>query len=176
MRRPAKRTHEGRSGLPIYEWQLQDYAHLRERQNVGTPVIAGILIFTNELLPTTSDLQKWQSETDDNLTDVSIPKGARWRRAEDVPIDMKLRRAIHVTAVTAESREEALKRFDSIIRKIEVCRALEATGKPISSVWPPNPKDKATCDACDERTFCPGYADRHNGGSELWPTLPSDME
>ncbi len=173
MRRPTVTSHKGRLGLETYEWQLQNYAHLRERQRAGAPVIAGVLIFVNELLPTASDLQAWRSETKASLTDIPIPADAIWRRAEDVPNEMKLRRAIQVTAVTRDSRNQALERFDSIVRDIEICRASEAAGRLISQAWPPNPADKATCDACDERTFCRGYANKYLRGGKLRPNLPS---
>ena len=172
MRRPALTSRRGRLGLPIYEWQLQNYAHLRERQRSGVPVVAGVLVFLNELLPSTGDLQAWRTETSSNLTDVPLPPHAKWRSAADVPDEMKLRRAIHVTAVTVASRNEALARFDEIVQKIEACRAAEAAGRPIHKAWPPKPDDKGTCDACDERTFCPGYAGKHLSGAKLRPSLP----
>jgi hypothetical protein len=159
MRRPAVESRKGRLGLSTYESQLQNYAYLRERQRAGAPVVAGVLIFLNELLPTAADLQAWRSETEAGVADLPIPFGARWRRAQEVPDDMKLRRAIHLTAVTPESRDRALQRFDSIVRNIEARRALEAAGRPISEAGVPNPEDKATCDACDERASCPGLFD-----------------
>jgi hypothetical protein len=78
MRRPAIKRQNGRLDLSTYEWQLQNYATLRERQRDGPTVVAGVLLFLNELLPTRSDFREWRAETRDNATD--IPCEEIWRR------------------------------------------------------------------------------------------------
>jgi hypothetical protein len=104
MRRPTKKRQHGRLDLATYEWQLQNYANLRERQREGPEVVAGLLLFLNELYPTKDDIQKWKSETEDHTID--IPFDSQWRQPSDIPDEEKLKRAIYITAVTAESQPE----------------------------------------------------------------------
>jgi hypothetical protein len=133
MRRPSTTRQNGRLDLTTYEWQLQNYANLRERQMEGPPVVAGVLVFLNELLPAESDLREWLRESREGLTD--IPCANRWRHANEVPDDLKLRRAIHVTAVTPSSQQKALSEFDSVVQKIETCRGNEIAGDALFDAW-----------------------------------------
>src|SRR5262249_29795870 len=143
----------GRLDLASYEWQLQNYAYLRERQGEGPPVAACVLLFLNELHPTADDLKKWRSETEAGLTDVGMESD--WRSPDEIPADVKFKRMIHVTAVTSHSRGVALEEFDRVVQKIELCRGREAAGFSLFQAWPGNAEDKATCDACDAKMFCP---------------------
>jgi len=83
MRRPATKRQNGRLDLGTYEWQLQNYATLRERQAEGPTVVAGVLLFLNELLPTRTDIREWAGETRSGTTD--IPWDQSWKTPEDVP-------------------------------------------------------------------------------------------
>ena len=171
MRRPATTRQHGRLDLATYEWQLQNYANLRERQREGPSVVAGVLLFLNELLPTRSDVREWIEETRQGTTDIRCD--ASWKRPEDVPDDVKLRRAMHVTAVTPQSQSRALAEFDSVVQEIEACRGIEISGQSLFAAWTGNPEDKATCDACDARTFCPELVKRQASRAPLSPTLPN---
>ena len=153
MRRPSTRRQNGRLDLATYEWQLQNYANLRTRQREGPTVVAGVLLFLNELLPTSSDILEWIGESREDTTD--IPCERHWRQPSDIPDETKLKRAIHVTAVTPLSQERALSEFDAVVQKIEACRGIEVAGRSMFAVCKGNPDDKATCDACDAKTFCP---------------------
>jgi hypothetical protein len=171
MRRPSTKRQNGRLDLATYEWQLQNYANLRERQRQGPAVVAGVLLFLNELLPTRSDVQEWVGETRDRTTD--IPWEAGWRQPTDIPDAVKLKRTIHVTAVTPASQQKALSEFDAVVQKIEACRGAEIAGRSLFVAWIGNPEDKATCDACDARTFCPELRKRLASRAPLAPTLPT---
>ena len=170
MRRPATVSRNGRLDLGTYEWQLQNYAHLRERQAQGPKVVAGVLAFLNELQPTDTDFNEWKKETSDSVTD--IPLLPEWKKPNDVPDLIKLRRAIHVTEVTEASKAKALSEFDAIVQDIEICRGNEASGMALLKAWLGNPEDKATCDACDFKTFCPGFSKRYLGGRAIAPAIP----
>jgi hypothetical protein len=123
------------------------------------------------LLPTSSDVREWIGETRNGMTD--IPCEDRWRQPADIPDAVKLKRAIHVTAVTPTSQQKALTEFDAVVQKIEACRGIEIAGHSLFAAWKGNPEDKATCDACDARTFCPELRRRQSVRSPLVPTLPA---
>jgi PD-(D/E)XK nuclease superfamily len=171
MRRPSTKRKNGRLDLKTYEWQLQNYANLRDRQREGPQVVAGVLLFLNELHPTRSDLREWIDETRKDITDTPCEEG--WRQLSDVPDAEKLKRAIHVTAVTPSSQQKALSEFDAVVQKIEACRGAEIADRSLFAAWKGNPEDKATCDACDARTFCPELRKRQDSRVPPAPTLPS---
>jgi hypothetical protein len=129
------------------------------------------LAFLNELLPTDSDFREWKKETDEGVTD--IPLNPEWKKASDVPDAIKLQRAIHVTGVTPTSKTTALHEFDKIVRQIEICRGDEASGISLLNSWPANPDDKSMCDACDSRTFCPGFLAKNHNNKPITPAIPS---
>src|SRR5262249_25898917 len=56
MRRPPLRVEGGPSFWDVYAWQVRTYAHLRRTHEDSLPVVAGVVLFVNELLPTRSDL------------------------------------------------------------------------------------------------------------------------
>jgi PD-(D/E)XK nuclease superfamily len=171
MRRPSTTRRQGRLDLAAYEWQLQNYAYLRERQGEGPPVAVGVLLFLNELNPTLDDFATWRRESKAGLTDVPIPPDANWKSPNDIPDPKKFERMIHVTVVTSESRKLALSAFDNVARNIEICRGNEASGMKLFQAWPGNPNDEATCAACDARTFCPALKKKNPKRTQV-PLLP----
>ena len=169
MRRPP---HQSTSGAvdywSIYEWQLQTYARLRAVQPDAQPVIAGVLVFLNELHPTWADLQELRREISAGRTDVTPePDGADahavlTRKQSDQPpptlsFDFRLRRALRVIPISETSQGVAAKRFDGVVLEIELARARERSSPHILTEWPNNPEDEATCVACDWRTICPAH-------------------
>ena len=58
MRRPPVPTPGAPNSLwTQYEWQLQTYGELRRTQPDALTVVAGVLLYVNELHPTRSDLE-----------------------------------------------------------------------------------------------------------------------
>jgi hypothetical protein len=153
MRRPATKRQHGCLDLATYEWQLQNYANLRERQREGPTVLAGVLLFLNELLPTRTDMREWIEESRNGATD--IPCERSWVQPDDVPNETRLSRALHIAVVSPTSQRKALTEFDAVVQKIEVCRGNEIRSQSLFTAWKGNPEDKSTCDACDAKTFCP---------------------
>src|SRR5262249_36111383 len=107
----------------------------------------------------------------DDITDIPCEDG--WRQLSDVPDAIKLKRAIHVTAVTPSSQQKALSEFDTVVQKIEECRAAEIADQSLFAAWKGNPEDKATCDACDAGTSGPDLRKRQDSRAPLAPTLPT---
>ena len=177
MRRPPLRAEgNGPNFWYIYGWQAQTYAHLRGLQEDSLPVVAGMLIYLNELLPTRSDLRRLREEVRQGMTDVGPEPGSEaerllrgWNGQEplpELPFEFRLRRAIRVIPVTETTKTHALEQFDQTVARIEVCRGRELEEGRVLTTWEKNPAEESTCTACDARTFCPSY------GKEKMPKLP----
>jgi len=177
MRRPPLWAEgNGPNFWDIYGWQAQTYAHLRGLQEDSLPVVAGMLIYLNELLPTRSDLRRLREEVRQGMTDVGPESGSGveellrgWNGQEplpELPFEFRLRRAIRVIPVTGETMAHALEQFDQTVARIEVCRGKELEEGRVLNTWEKNPAEESTCTACDARTFCPSY------GKEKMPKLP----
>lgn len=177
MRRPPQ-THSssGANFWEIYEWQTQTYAHLRQQQSDSLPIVAGMLVYLNELHPTKGDLLRLKQEIADGTTDVVPEPGSEAERIlrdfkksdktlPQLPFDFRLKRAIRVMLVTEQTIQHSLEQFDRTVARIEVCRSRELQQGQILSTWEQLPEEQ-TCVACDARTFCPSY----HGATK--PTLP----
>ncbi|OCQ91847.1 hypothetical protein AMR42_07325 [Limnothrix sp. PR1529] len=177
MRRPPKTVTENNlSFWDIYAWQTQTYAYLRGKQQESLPVVAGVLIYLNELLPTRQDIVRLKQEIEKGTTDVLPEKWSledrvlkSWRPSQPVPnlpLAYRLKRAIRVVTVDLNSIQEALDKFDETVARIEICRAKELKQGRLISTWEKNSSDEETCNVCDARTFCPSYS------AETLPKLP----
>jgi hypothetical protein len=169
MRRPPVVASPGRgpSLWDIYGWQLQTYAHLRSAQEDSLPVIGGVIVYVNEFLPTRGDLILLRQEIRTQTTDITPEAGSaiekllnNWREKDSspaLPLEFRLRRALRVVEVVPSTIETALKNFDDVVARIEVCRGKELQHGRVLSTWEQNSADESTCTACDARTFCPSY-------------------
>jgi hypothetical protein len=180
MRRPSLKPFDPNkpSFWDIYGWQAQTYAHLRQAQEDSLPVMAGAIIYLNELLPTRGDLRRLRVEIARGETDVVPEKGSEaerilreWKGRKDEPIptlpfEFRLKRALRLLPVTEETIAHALQEFDNAVARIEVCRGKELQHGRVLSTWEKNTEDESTCTACDARTFCPSYT------AESEPKLP----
>jgi hypothetical protein len=147
------------------DWQINTYAWLRRMQPESHPVIAGVLIFVNELLPSKEDLTQLQQEIKIGGTDVIPSKGSTelkaimtWdKKAEvpDLPLDLRFRRAIRIMKINQETTTNSLHKFREVVKDIEHCVLKEKNYGSILTTWPNSPEDK-TCAACDFESFCPG--------------------
>jgi hypothetical protein len=169
MRRPPSEVRRGQPDYwSIYEWQVQTYARLRSVQAHARPVLAGALIFLNELHPTWSDLDALRREATAGHTDVAPRMGtedarllaAKRQRGAEPPalsFEFRLERALRVIPVSTSSQDSAAAHFDDVVFEIEVSRAKERRSPHILAEWPTNASDDATCAACDWRTICPEH-------------------
>lgn len=169
MKRPDLDSNGG-TFKEIYEWQVHTYAHLRGLITTK-PVIAGVLVYLNELALTKTDFYDLRRACRDGDKAVILPpKGSAdenlllgWKPAtkdEEPPqlsFEFRLARAIRVIPISEVSIKKALANFDDTVGKIEVCIAQEAkTGKVMSS-WTKDSSHEPTCEACDSRTYCPEF-------------------
>ncbi len=160
-RRPTELEDDWQRG----KWQIQTYAWLRERQPEALPVAAGILIYVNELLPGAEEMENLKTAIEQGTTDVIPEPGSldaqlvrMWLPNTDtgqLSLSFRLKRAIRVIPITAESIEESLHEFDNVVFHIESDVSGESDGHAIQEAWAPNCNDPNTCAACDARWFCP---------------------
>jgi len=159
MRRPSTNSQDWQ----LYEWQLQTYAWIRQKQPGSLPVRAGLIIFINELLPSVSDIRKLREEMASNTTDIRPANGTkdldivlRTTRGEP-PFGLSwpfcLQRALRLVSVEDPDQQNALARFDRIVADIEDSVAQEVENGSIRRSWSTNPV-RETCVACDFRGTC----------------------
>jgi CRISPR/Cas system-associated exonuclease Cas4 (RecB family) len=146
------------------EWQVQTYAWLRQRQQLGYPVAAGILIYVNELAPSSDDVRRIRSAIQKGETDIAPNRGDpdyyalnTWTAgaAPSLTEAFRYRRAIRVIPVTQRSIDNATGQFDRIVAEIESRVRDEEVRGSIRDTWPPTCDSAETCVACDFRHFCP---------------------
>ncbi|MDW8214118.1 MAG: PD-(D/E)XK nuclease family protein [Roseiflexaceae bacterium] len=162
IRRPPLPEYE----LERFEWQIQTYAWLRAQQINARPVLAGILIFVNELAPSHSEMEELCKEvynqTNGPITDV-LPTGKdaialkRWCEDEQsfpqLTFDYRLQRALHIVPITDSTMHASLDRFDAVVAEIEASVNEEKSGKGISASWRATHKPD-NCTVCDFKHFC----------------------
>jgi PD-(D/E)XK nuclease superfamily len=186
MRRPPVPKSGAKDSLwTQYEWQLQTYGELRSTQPDALQVVAGVLLYVNELQPTRSDLEQLKNEMASGTTDRPPTAGSpaetalmNWKTRDKqlphLPFDYRLSRALRVSPITTSSIANALHAFDNVVRDIETCRGREVHGSPVLQAWTKNSSEEQTCVVCDSRTYCPDfrakYAKKHG---ETEPRLPA---
>lgn len=159
MRRPPTNSQDWQ----LYEWQLQTYAWIRQKQPGALPVRAGLVIFVNELLPSVSDIRKLREDMASNVTDIRPASGTedldimlRTTRGESpfgLSWPFRLRRALRLVSVENPEQQNALARFDMMVGDIEDAVAREVRSGSIRRSWPRRPV-RETCVACDFRGTC----------------------
>ena len=165
------------------EWQVKTYAWLRTNQRDSLPVVAGVLLYINELVPSDRELVELRKAIREEKTDVVPKRGSHdesllnmWKPGSKTPnfsLNYRLARAIRVIPVTPKSSEEAAKRFDKVVMDIEGCVNKETAIGNILNQWVPS-GDQDTCVACDFRHFCPSPAPRdiNRNNTNRVPTAP----
>lgn len=168
-----------------YEWQVQTYGELRRTQADALKVVAGVLLYVNELHPTRSDLEKLKDEIAEGTTDVPPAAGSpaetllrEWKKRDKalprLPFDYRLARALRIVPITPKSTEQALQSFDDVVKEIETCRGREVHGTPVLQAWTKNSGEESSCVVCDSRTYCPDYRKKYaKKNGELEPRLPA---
>jgi hypothetical protein len=163
------------------DWQLQMYAWLRSKQPNASRVVAGVLLYINELDPGQEAIKELQRAAKKKDTDVVPDDGSpddyalrTWRPENAIPLfaeAFRMRRVVRVVPITPPSVNAALGKFDGVVASIEGCVASEAASGTIVDQWPTDGADEATCVACDFRHFCPRPATERNNPRYL-PLAP----
>lgn len=165
IRRPA---HKDNDFWETFDWQLQTYAHLRSRQPESLPIVGGVIIHVNELFPSQRDIEELKDEIRNQTTDILPSEELKeiilqWKNQKEVlelPYSFRLKRALRVVKINEESIKEALKEFDLVVKRIEECLGREKKSGDLFSSWEVVKPDRATCTACDAKTYCKESADK----------------
>lgn len=144
-----------------HAWQILTYSWLRSKQEESKPVVAGIVFYLNELVPSTEDLVAIQQDISAKNTDVKISssdynKLMNWDEDMDFPHlseKFKKDRSIRIITIDQNNIDSALKEFDKVVNKIENSLIKEMDGCKIKDAWNAD-ADERTCRACDFKTFC----------------------
>ncbi len=151
-----------------YANQIQTYAWLRGRQPGAAPVVAGIILFLNELVPSATDIKDLQSDIKKGQTDI-MPEGVdrlailNWRGGPLPTLSTALRedRCLRLVPVSPTSVATSLEEFDRVVGEIEESVHGESAGGGLVVSWASRPSgslfeapDKRTCDVCDHKYYC----------------------
>ena len=145
-----------------HEWQVLTYAWLRNKQEDSKPVVAGIILYLNELVPSNEDLKAIQRDITSETTDIinilpeDYDKLMNWDEDQEYPIlsnKFKMDRLIRIINIDDEAKKNSLYKFDNIVSNIENSIIRETNGCKISDAWAAK-ADERTCSACDFNTFC----------------------
>ncbi len=160
-----------------YNWQIQTYAHLRRTQT-DKPIIAGILLYINELMPSKTDMELLKKEVRSGVTDVLPALGTndiqllkKWKPNHAPPAfsyNFRLERAMRVIPINDSSITNALSSFDNVVKKIEECIGKEFLSGQLINSWDKDGSDQSTCTACDAKTFCPVSHERGLPKLPIW--------
>ncbi|WP_406535056.1 hypothetical protein [Methanobrevibacter sp.] len=145
-----------------HKQQILTYSWLRSKQEDAKPIVAGIIFYLNELVPSKEDLVLIKDEINNDLTDVGqkyqddIDLINNWEEEDKAPElsnEFKIDRSIRIINVDEEEQVNALLKFDSVVANIEDSLIKEMKGCKIQDAWKAD-SDERTCSACDFRTFC----------------------
>lgn len=145
-----------------HKQQILTYSWLRSKQEDAKPIIAGIIFYLNELVPSKEDLALIKEELNNDLTDVGaefesdfdlINKWQEDDKAPELSDEFKISRSIRIINVDEDETDTALLKFDSVVANIEDSLIKEMKGCKIQEAWKAD-SDERTCSACDFKTFC----------------------
>lgn len=145
-----------------HKQQILTYSWLRSKQEDSKPILAGIIFYLNELVPSKEDLLLIQEELREDLTDVGqkyendvklIDKWKEEDKAPELSDAFKTDRSIRIINVNESEQEKAVKMFDKVVGDIEDSLIKEIKGCKIQDAWKAE-SDERTCTACDFKTFC----------------------
>ena len=164
MKRPPKEVADSKAENKWVDHQQQilTYSWLRSKQLAEKPIVAGIIFYLNELVPSREDLVLIKDEIKNDLTDVGsefendVKLIENWKEEDKVPElsdEFKIARSIRIINVDEVETDKALLKFDSVVADIENSLIKEMNGCKIQDAWLAD-SDERTCKACDFKTFC----------------------
>lgn len=157
----AKRPDINDKEWEYHEWQLNTYMWLRRNQLISegdeSPVVAGVLLYLNELVPEKGYEDELIKSIKSGSTDV-IPSSTDMRALENkIPTSDKYRRdrSFRLVPFDADRVDYSLGSFDRVVYDIESCVQSEIRDSSnVMHHWNGNDYQEERCKACDARYFC----------------------
>ena len=127
-----------------HKQQILTYSWLRSKQEDAKPIVAGIIFYLNELVPSNEDLALIKEELKNDLTDVGkeYPEDVKlienWEeddKAPELSNAFKIDRSIRIISVDENEKNDALLKFDSVVANIEESLIKEMQGCKIQEAW-----------------------------------------
>ncbi len=161
-------------------WQIQMYAWLRRRQEPNRRVLAGVLLYLNELLPSRTDMELLAHDVGEEDTDVmpnavDIQQITQYMSPTQRPDDIILEeeklpaeraltmpfredRSFRLVEVDDASLQRSVTEFTGVVSEIETAVQTEIQSSDARNGWTPR-RDDRTCVACDFKYHCPERGD-----------------
>lgn len=144
-----------------HKWQILTYSWLRSKQAESKPITAGIILYLNELVPSTEDILAIKNDILKDENDVKLLKEDKdlilnWdidKKFPNLSDKFKLDRSIRIIPIKEEEVKKTLDKFDEIVYNIESSLIKESEGCKIKESWTANGEIR-TCNACDFKSFC----------------------
>ncbi len=144
-------------------WQIRTYKWLREQQLQEMPVVAGILLYINEFLPSKQDIKKITRLSKTNKTDlvlsdedIELLKNNAFDPQvylNKISVDYRHDRAIRFIDLRDKSKtKDSIEKYDRTVLEIQLCRSIEKQNGNLE-IWDKkgNPE---MCGSCDSRYVC----------------------
>lgn len=162
------------------EWQLQTYAWLRRRQRPDRRVLAGVLLYLNELLPSETDMKHLARDVQEQVTDVApgaadraqillrsrapinddtIHDEERLTAENALTVPYREDRSFRLIEVDTGTTAGAVEQFRTVVAQIESAVHTEMRSSDVRAGWIPRPQQQ-TCVACDFKYHCPKRGDQ----------------
>ncbi len=159
MDRPDLRSEEDKT-WDYHAWQVQTYMWLRQKQveaeGSDVPVIAGILLYLNELLPSDETLTKMKEQIAQGKTDVIPDKidAGYLKNGQMGSNKYRMDRCFRIIPYDEAMLKTSLEEFDGVVAEIEskVIDETRSSGD-VMSHWGGTYK-RERCTACDMKSFC----------------------
>lgn len=147
-----------------FGWQIATYMWLQEQNlkasGIQKPIVAGVLLFLNELYPSEEDCKNMakmdkeylKTELHASDRDIDMLEKGNYRQLSE---EFLMRRSIRIVEYDPVMIQESLKSFDEVVSELEGCVLDEMHNpKDVISCWSCSEYEQHRCIACDLKNIC----------------------
>lgn len=147
-----------------FGWQIATYMWLQEQSHnssgIQKPIVAGVLLFLNELYPSEDDYRNMMGLDRAYLKtafhasdeDIKMLEKGNYRQLSE---EFLMRRSIRIVEYDFKMIKESLDSFDNVVSELENCVMNEMHNpKDVISCWKCSDYEKNRCIACDLKNIC----------------------
>lgn len=157
-------TPEEQAEWKQFGWQIATYMWLQEQNlkasGIQKPIVAGVLLFLNELYPSVEDCKKLAKMDNDYLKsefhatdkDLQLLEEGEYRYLSE---EFLMRRSIRIVEYDSKMIQDSLDSFDKVVFDLEECVLDEMHNpKDVISCWACSNYEQHRCIACDLKNIC----------------------